>query len=114
MIITLQLEQKLSKEEIFEFYANDIYLGWRGSFQIHGFGEAAVAYLGKDLSQITLPEAAELAGMIRTPAMYDPFRHPDRLRERRNVVLGLMRQNDLIKDRDYGLAIEAPLTRSTK
>ena len=110
VIITLQLEQKLSKEEIFEFYANDIYLGWRGSFQIHGFGEAAEAYLGKDLSQITLPEAAELAGMIRTPAMYDPFRHPDRLRERRNVVLGLMRQNDLINDRDYGLAIEAPLT----
>jgi penicillin-binding protein 1B len=80
MIITLQLEQKLSKEVIFEDYANDIYLGWRGSFRIHGFGEAAEAYLGKDLSQITLPEAAELAGMIQRPALYDPFHHPDRLR----------------------------------
>jgi len=110
MVITLQLEQKLSKETIFEDYANDIYLGWRGSFRIHGFGEAAEAYLGKDLSQITLPEAAELAGMIQRPALYDPFHHPDRLRERRNVVLGLMRQNGFIDDHDYDLACQAPLT----
>jgi penicillin-binding protein 1B len=110
MIITLQLEQKLSKEAIFEDYANDIYLGWRGSFRIHGFGEAAEAYLGKDLSQITLPEAAELAGMIQRPALYDPFHHPDRLRERRNVVLGLMRQNGFLDGHDFSLAAEAPLT----
>jgi penicillin-binding protein 1B len=110
MVITLQLEQKLSKETIFEDYANDIYLGWRGSFRIHGFGEAAEAYLGKDLSQITLPEAAELAGMIQRPALYDPFHHPDRLRERRNVVLGLMRQNGFIDEHDYALASQAPLT----
>ena len=110
VIITLQLEQKLSKEEIFEDYANDIYLGWRGSFRIHGFGEAAEAFLGKDLSQINLPEAAELAGIIQWPAHFDPFRHPDRLIERRNVVLGLMRQNGFIGDRDYALATEAPLT----
>ena len=110
MVITLQLEQKLSKEAIFEDYANDIYLGWRGSFRIHGFGEAAEAYLGKDLSQITLPEAAELAGMIQRPALYDPFHHPDRLLERRNVVLGLMRQNGFIDEHDYALALQAPLT----
>ena len=110
MVITLQLEQKLSKEVIFEDYANDIYLGWRGSFRIHGFGEAAEAYLGKDLSQITLPEAAELAGMIQRPALYDPFHHPDRLVERRNVVLGLMRQNGFIDEHDYALALQAPLT----
>jgi len=109
-IITLQLEQKLSKEEIFEFYANQVPLGWRGSFAIHGFGEAAEVYLGKDLSQITLPEAAELAGMIQRPGIYDPYRHPDRLKERRNVVLSLMRQNDQIGDRDYALAVDTPLT----
>jgi penicillin-binding protein 1B len=110
MVITLQLEQKLSKEAIFEDYANDIYLGWRGSFRIHGFGEAAEAYLGKDLSQITPPEAAELAGMIQRPALYDPFHHPDRLVERRNVVLSLMRQNGFIDEHDYSLALQAPLT----
>ncbi len=73
MIITLQLEQRLSKEEIFEDYANEIYLGWRGTFRIHGFGEAAEVYLGKDLSQITLPEAAELAGMIQRPGYLRPL-----------------------------------------
>ena len=110
VMITLQLEQKLSKEEIFEDYTNQIDLGWRGTFNIRGFGQAAEAYLGKDLSQLTLPEAAQLAGIPRSPANFDPFRHPDRLRERRNVVLGLMRANGDISDRDYALSIEAPLT----
>ena len=58
VMITLQLEQQLSKQEIFEDYANQIYLGWRGSFSIRGFGQAAQAYFGKDISQLTLPEAA--------------------------------------------------------
>ncbi len=110
MIITMQLEQKLSKEEIFEDYCNQIYLGSRGTFRIHGFGEAAEAFLGKDLSQINLPEAAELASLPRWPAYFDPFRHPDHLRDRRNAVLGLMRQNGDINGRDYELAMQAPLT----
>lgn len=108
-IITLQLEHKLSKEQIFEDYANEIYLGSRGSFRIHGFGEASEAFLGKDLSQITVPEAAELAGMIQNPAHFDPYRHPDRTKERRNLVLGLMRQNGFVNDRDYALAVQSPV-----
>ncbi len=110
MIITLQLEQKLSKVQIFEDYANQVDLGWRGTFNIRGFGQASEVYLGKDLSQITLPEAAELAGMIQRPNIYEPFRHPDRCKERRNVVLGLMRANDYITDREYAVAVETPLT----
>jgi penicillin-binding protein 1B len=110
VIITLQLESKLSKEEIFEDYANDVPLGHRGSFEIHGFGEGAEAYLGKDLSQVNLPEAAMLAGMIQRPSYFNPFRSPDRARERRNVVLGLMRANGDISQRDYELASAAPLT----
>ena len=109
MIITLQIEQRLSKQEIFEDYANEVDLGRRGSFSIHGFGEAAEAYFGKDLSQVTLPEAAALAGMIQRPSVYNPYRHPDRTRERRNIILGLMRQNNQISDRDYALALESPL-----
>src|SRR5690348_4540245 len=101
MIITLQLEQKLSKEEIFEDYANQIYLGWRGSFEIHGFGEAAEAYFGKDLSQITLPEAATLAGMIQRPSYFNPYKYSERTRDRRNIVLALMHQNGFVNDRDY-------------
>lgn len=109
-IITLQLEQKLSKQDIFEYYANQVDLGWRGTFHIVGLGQASEAYLGKELNSITLPEAAEIAGMIQRPGYFDPFRHPDRLRDRRNVVLQLMRQNNVIGDRDYALAVQAPLT----
>ncbi len=110
VIITLQLEQKLSKEQIFEDYCNQIYLGYRGSFRIRGFGEAAEAFLGKDLSQISLPEAAQLAGLPRWPAYFDPYHHPDHAKDRRNVVLSLMKNNGYISDQDYALAIEAPIT----
>ena len=112
MIITLQLEQRFSKQEIFEDYANQIDLGWRGTFNIRGFGQAAEIYLGKDLSQINLPEAAQLAGLIQRPGIFDPFRHPDRAKERRNIVLRLMRENGFINDRDYALACEAPDRRA--
>src|SRR5580658_5760969 len=109
LLITLRLEQTLSKQQIFEDYANQIYLGRRGSFSINGFGEAAEAYFGKDIRQLTLPEAATLAGMIQRPGYYNPYRNPDRVRDRRNVVLSLMRQNDIIGDRDYAVAVESPL-----
>lgn len=109
IVITIQLEQRLSKQQIFAYYANDYHLGAHGSFQIFGFGEAAEAFFGKDLSQINLPEAAALAGMIQRPSAFDPYRHPDRLKERRNVVLGLMRQNGYISDHDYQLALQAPV-----
>jgi penicillin-binding protein 1B len=110
LLITLRLEQTLSKQQIFEDYANQIYLGSRGSFRINGFGEAAEAYFGKDIRQLTLPEAATLAGIIQRPGHYNPYRYPDRVRDRRNVVLSLMRQNDAISDRDYAVAVESPLT----
>ncbi len=109
MMITLELEQKLSKEKIFEFYCNQINLGQRGSFGIRGFGEAAQAYFGKDIRQLTVPEAAVLAGLVQRPSYYNPFRHPDRMRERRNVVLSLMRQNGYISEREYALACDAPI-----
>ena len=109
LMITLQLEQKLTKKEIFEDYCNQIYLGRRGTFSIHGFGEAAQAYLGKDLRQISLSEAAALAGLIQRPGYFDPIRHKDRLTERRNVILGMMRQNGFIADREYAQALNTEL-----
>lgn len=110
LLITLQLEQKLSKEEIFEDYANQIYLGRRGSFSIHGFGEAAEAYFGKDIRQLTLPEAATLAGIIQRPGYFNPFKYPDRVRERRNIILMLMHQNGHITDWEYSQAMASPLS----
>ena len=103
-LITLVIEQRLSKKEIFEYYANEIYLGEYETFSIHGFGEAARIYLNKDVSQITLPEAALLAGLVQRPAFFNPIKHPERGIARRNVVLALMRQNGNITAAEEQLA----------
>jgi penicillin-binding protein 1B len=109
LMITLQLEQRLSKEKIFEYYCNEVYLGHRGTFAIRGFGEAAQVYFGKDIRELTVPDAAALAGLVQKPMRIQPFRYPERLVERRNIVLSMMRQNGYISDREYALAIESPL-----
>ena len=108
-LITMQLEQKLTKQQIFYYYANSIYLGNQGSFSIHGFGEGSQVYLGKDLSKITLPEAAMLAGLIQSPGSRNPFTHPDRAVARRNIVLKQMRENDFITENQYQEAVASPL-----
>jgi len=109
VLITMHLEQKLSKEKIFEYYANQVPLGQRASFGIRGFGEAAQVYFGKDISRLTLPEAATLAGLIQQPSFTNPYRWPDRARARRNVVLKLMRENKYIGDQEYEQAIASPV-----
>jgi penicillin-binding protein 1B len=109
VLITMHLEQKLSKEKIFEYYANQVPLGNRGSFGIRGFGEAAEVYFGKDVSALTLPEAATLAGLIQQPSFINPYRWPDRAKQRRNVVLKLMRENKYISDGEYEKASASPM-----
>jgi penicillin-binding protein 1B len=108
-LITLHLEQQLTKEQIFEDYANAIYLGHQGSFSIHGFGEAAEVYLGKDLSQVTAADAALLAGLIQSPIGRNPFRYPDRATTRRNLVLKAMLDNGYLTDKEYQDAVMSPL-----
>jgi len=99
--IALILEQRLTKEQILTMYANDIYMGQRGSFSIHGFGEASSAYFGKELDQLTLAEAATLAGIIPAPnGAFSPTRHPDDVKRRRNLILNAMRSMGTIADKD--------------
>ena len=74
------LETRLSKQEIFALYANQVYLGQQSGFSINGFGEAASAYFNKDVTNLTLPESAFLAGLIRSPNRYNPFHDPDTYR----------------------------------
>jgi penicillin-binding protein 1B len=109
VLITMHLEQKLKKEQIFEYYANQVPLGHRGSFGIRGFGEAAQVYFGKDVTRLTLPEAATLAGLIQQPSFTNPFRWPERARSRRNVVLKLMHDNNYVSDQEYERAAASPL-----
>ena len=112
LLITIHLEQKLTKQKIFEYYANMIPLGQRGSFAIRGFGEAAQSFFGKDMRQLTLPEAATLAGLIQIPSYRNPVRWPERATARRNVVLKAMLENNYIAEYQYLDAIRAPLVLS--
>ena len=96
IFMALILDQRLTKREIFEMYANEMYLGHRGSFAIYGFGEAAAAYFGKSVSDLTLTEAATLVGILPAPNAYSPHRNMERAVERRNTVLNEMYQLEMI------------------
>jgi penicillin-binding protein 1B len=89
-VISIILEHRFSKQQIFQMYANEVPLGQRGSFSIDGFGEASQAYFGKDVRQLDLAESALLAGLIQSPSRLNPFHHPERAIERRNLVLDSM------------------------
>ena len=113
--IAVILELRLTKEQIFTMYANEVYLGQRGSFAIHGFGEGSAAQFGKDVSELTLPEAATLAGIIPAPNAYSPSRHPDRATVRRNLILRAMEHTGAITAENYEKAKQSELesTKST-
>jgi penicillin-binding protein 1B len=84
------LETRLNKEEIFTLYANQIYLGQQNGVAIYGVGQAANAYFGKDVSQLNLAECAMIAGIIRSPNRYSPYKNLEKTKERRNQVLDSM------------------------
>jgi penicillin-binding protein 1B len=109
MLIAEELEHKFSKQQIFEFYANWVDLGQRGSFAISGFAEACKAYFNKNLKDITLPEAALLAGLIQRPSYLSPYRHPERAMDRRNLVLESMVETHAITREQADKAKAAPL-----
>lgn len=108
--MSMILESRLTKEQIFTLYANDVYLGQRGSFSINGFGEAAAAYFNKDLKDVTIPEAAFLAGIIQSPNHYNPYRYSDRALQRRNLVLRGMLETESISRDQYDQMVHAPLS----
>ena len=103
------LETRLSKQEIFTLYANQIYLGQQSGVSIYGVGEASNAYFGKDVSQLTLTEAAFIAGIIRSPNRYNPYKHPDKVKERRNQVLESMLEAGEISDQQYSQSQPVPI-----
>jgi penicillin-binding protein 1B len=88
--MSMILETRLTKREIFTLYANQIYLGQQTGVAIYGVGEASSVYFGKDVSQLTLPESAFIAGIIRSPNRYNPFKNTEKAEERRNQVLESM------------------------
>ena len=109
-MVALELEHRFTKAQIFELYANEIYLGNRGSFAIHGFGEASLAYFNKDVREVTLPEAAFLAGIIHAPNRYSTAeRHPEKAVEARDRALLSMTENSAITQQQAQDAKKMPL-----
>ena len=103
------LETRLSKEQIFELYCNQVYLGQQAGFSINGFGEAADAYFNKDVTTLTLPESAFLAGIIRSPNRYNPYHQLDTATARRNQVLDNMAETGEISGEEANQAKQVPL-----
>ncbi len=103
------LETRLSKEQIFALYCNEVYLGQQSGFSINGFGEAANAYFNKDVTNLTLSESAFLAGIIRSPNRYNPYRDLNTATARRNQVLDTMTDNGVITREQAAAAKDEPL-----
>ena len=103
MIVASRLEATLSKNEILELYLNSAYLG-RGSW---GVEMAARSYFGKSVKEVTLAEAAMLAGLLKGPSYFDPDRHPDRAKERFAYVLGRMQEDGVIDAQQKESAVAA-------
>ena len=109
ILMAFHLESRFTKKQIFEAYANQINLGQRGSFSIDGFGEAAQSYFDKDVQQLDLAECAMLAGIIQRPNYFNPFRHPERTIDRRNIVLDSMVETGAINKDQAERAKAEPL-----
>ena len=108
-MLSFALERRLSKNDIFALYCNEVYLGQRGAVTVRGMKEAARVFFGKELRDITLGEAATLAGMIQGPARYSPVRHPEATQFRRNTVLAAMKVNGWINPEQYAKTSAEPV-----
>ncbi|MDT7542944.1 MAG: penicillin-binding protein [Acidobacteriota bacterium] len=108
-MLAFALERRLSKRDIFALYCNEIYLGQRGGAAVRGVRQAARAYFGKDLRDLSLDEAATIAAMIRSPARYAPDRHADDARARRNVVISAMLREGYVARDEAELAQSSPV-----
>ena len=112
-LASLILEAKYSKDEILESYLNEIYLGQSGSVAVYGVGEAARYYFGKPVSDLTVPEAALLAGMIKGPNTFAPIKDPIRAKKRRDVVLLRLKQEGKLSEKQYQAAVSVPVRAAT-
>ncbi len=109
MLMAVSLERQYSKQKIIETYMNEVFLGQDGNRAVHGFELAAHFYFAKPLSELDWLEAATLIGMIKGPTLYDPRRHPEQSKARRDVVLGLLAQAKLVPQSSLAALRKMPL-----
>lgn len=108
-LMALLLDWRYDKNRILETYLNEIYLGQNGDTQIHGFELASQFYFGRSVREISLDQIALLVGMVKGPSLYNPWRNPQNALERRNLVLKLMLDHQIIGDELYELLSKRPL-----
>ena len=105
ILLALRIEDNLSKEQIFELYLNQIYLGKRS----YGFAAASQTYFGKPLTKLSAAEAAVLAGLPKAPSRFNPMVNPKRAIERQRYILGRMRESGSLSAADYASALAQQL-----
>lgn len=108
-LLAMILERRHTKSEILEAYLNEIYLGQRGRSSVMGVGEAAKLYFAKNVDQLTLGESALLAGLIKSPSEYSPFRNKEKACARRDFILDKMYDDELISARELADAKAEPI-----
>lgn len=106
IMLALQLERNYSKEQILTYYLNKVYM----ANNVYGFGTASHYYFNKELSELSLPQVALLAGMPQAPNSYDPYANADQAKERRDLVLYSMKENGKISKEQYDQAVATPVT----
>ncbi|MHC9511508.1 penicillin-binding protein 1A [Kangiella sp. M94] len=106
MFLAIKMEEELSKQEILEIYVNKVHFSHRA----YGLGAAAQVYYGKELTELTLPQAAMMAGLLKGESAYNPISNPERAFHRRNLVLSRMLGQNYIDEQTYEAAIASPLT----
>ncbi|CDU03289.1 Penicillin-binding protein 1B (Includes: Penicillin-insensitive transglycosylase; Penicillin-sensitive transpeptidase) [Vibrio coralliirubri] len=99
--IALILDHRYSKDRILEAYLNEVYLGQNGGQAIHGFGLASRLYFGQPIQELRIDQLALLVGMVKGPSYYNPVRYPERAKTRRDLVLRLLMQQDILTPRQY-------------
>ena len=109
-LMAILLELRYSKSEILETYINEVYLGQRGKRGVHGFALASRHYFGQPLQELKLEQLALLVGMVKGASYYNPWRNPERAKKRRNLVLKLMFDQDLISQEEFTKASRAGLS----
>ncbi|WP_188047913.1 penicillin-binding protein 1B [Vibrio vulnificus] len=107
--IALILDYRYSKDRILEAYLNEVYLGQSGNQAIHGFGLASRYYFGQPIQELRIDQLAMLVGMVKGPSYYNPVRFPERTKERRDLVLRLMMQQNMLTASEYDQAESRPL-----
>ncbi|HXT70795.1 MAG TPA: PBP1A family penicillin-binding protein [Vicinamibacterales bacterium] len=107
--MALVLDSRFTKDQILELYLNEVVLGQRGPFAIHGVGEASRIFFGKDVGNVSLAEAATIAGLIQQPSALNPFRNPESSKTRRNLVLTEMAKAGFISVEEAKTAAGLPL-----